>query len=68
MTNSITKAASLVNTLSKMQKVGFAQSCRNVFYSRQHFPKILGGVMLSGSIGGYFIMDGVHNRRIEVNN
>jgi hypothetical protein len=65
MTNSIIKAASLMSTLARAQKVGYLQSCRNVFYSPTHFPKVLGAIMVSGVVGGYCIMDTLHSRRMK---
>lgn len=68
MSNNISRITTLLGTLSKAQSVGIAQSFRTVFYSREHFPKILGTVVFSGMVGGYCLMDSVHNNRIKRQN
>ena len=38
---------------------------RKYFYSRRHFPKILGGVMLASGVAGYCAMGYWHGQKME---
>ena len=66
MRNQIKKTASFFNTWSKVEREGIAVSSRKAFYSKEHFPKFLGALMISGSFAGYCAMDRLHKNRVEV--
>lgn len=56
-----------VQTLSALnQHRSFAKTTfRKYFYSRTHFPRILGGIMLASGVAGYTFMGWLHGRQIE---
>lgn len=42
------------------------KAMKEIFYSRQHFPKILGISMFSSCVGGYMLMANLHQKRLHV--
>lgn len=61
MAHPITK---LITAMTSVYKIKSA--VRNVFYSPRHFPKILATTMVCSCVGGYQMMESIHQRRIEV--
>lgn len=60
MAHPITK---LITAMTSVYKIKSA--VRNVFYSPRHFPKILATTMVCSCVGGYQMMESIHQRRIE---
>lgn len=60
MAHPITK---IVTAMTSVYKVKSA--VRNVFYSPKHFPKILVTTMICSCVGGYQMMESIHQRRLE---
>ena len=54
-----------VQTMSAFNGTSMTNTFRKYFYSRKHFPKILGGVMIASGIAGYYSMGWWHTRQLE---
>lgn len=65
MRNQIKKTASFVSAWSKVERKGYALSSWKTFQSREHFPKLLGTIIISGGIAGYYTKDYLYNSRME---
>lgn len=53
----------MVTAMSSVYKIKSA--FRDVFYSPDHFPKILATTMICSCVGGYQMMESIHQRRLE---
>ena len=79
MRNQITKVITQATTRTATTRPGPGPAAANnyggfiihmaksIFYSREHFPKILAMIMVTGTATGYFTMDYIHHSRIKVN-
>jgi hypothetical protein len=61
MTHPLTKTVMKMNSFHSGVK-----AMKEIFYSRQHFPTILGTSMLCSCVGGYMLMDNFHQKRLHV--
>ena len=61
MTDRITKAITVMSSAYEIKS-----SIRSIFYSRKHFPKVLGASMLCAFIGSYSMMESIHQGRLKV--
>ena len=56
----------VLTSVSKAKQFGIYKLGKQVFYSPVHFPVILGTIMVSGTVTGFFAMDFIHSRRVQV--
>lgn len=57
----------LIKTIMTMNSFhSGVKAMKEIFYSRQHFPTILGTSMFCSCIGGYMLMDNLHQKRLHV--
>ncbi len=61
MTDRIAKAVSVMSSVYEVKS-----SIRKIFYSKKHFPKILGASMLCAFVGSYSMMESIHQGRLKV--
>ena len=61
MTDPITRAVGMMSSA-----YGVKSSFRNMFYSKKHFPTILGASMLCAFVGSYSMMESIHQNRLKV--
>lgn len=54
-----------VQTMSSFHRTSISETARKYFHSPQHFPRILGGLMLSSGIAGYVCMGWWYERQLE---
>jgi len=65
-----TQTILLASSTASLYRSSFSHcltQAKSAFYDPTHFPKFLGGFMISSGIAGYQTMAYVHNQRIEVN-
>mmetsp|Transcript_53511 Transcript_53511/g.113648 ORF Transcript_53511/g.113648 Transcript_53511/m.113648 type:complete len:158 (-) Transcript_53511:314-787(-) len=60
----VTRAVQTMSSLNQ-HHANVANTCRKYFYSRTHFPKILGAIMIASGITGYVSMGWWHGRILE---
>ena len=60
----ITRAVQTISSLHR-DRTWMFESARKYFHSPHHFPKILGGLMVSSGIAGYMCMGWWHERQVE---
>ncbi len=63
----ITRAVQTISSLHR-DRTWMFESARKYFHSPHHFPKILGGLMVSSGIAGYMCMGWWHERQVEWRN
>lgn len=61
MTHPLTKTVMKLNSFHSGVK-----AMKEIFYSRQHFPKFLGSVTFCSCVGGYMFMDNLYQKRLNV--